>query len=89
MMEKRGHHICKMVNYEVRQKTTQETSRKVGGNVVTTPGSVEVMIYKSKNRIEGGMKDVKVAVQKIYDILKKEGRELTVSKKIIKKYNLS
>ena len=89
IMEKRGHHICKMVNYEVRQKTTQETSRKVGGNVVTTPGSVEVMIYKSKNRIEGGMKDVKVAVQKIYDILKKEGRELTVSKKIIKKYNLS
>ena len=88
MMEKRGHHICKMVNYEVRQKTAQETSRKVGGNVVTTPGSVEVMIYKSKNKIEGGMKDVKVAAQKIYDILKKEGRETTVNKKIIKKYNL-
>ncbi len=88
MMEKRGHHICKMVNYEVRQKTTQETSRKVGGNVVTTPGSVEVMIYKSKNKIEGGLKDVKVAAQKVYDILKKEGREITVSKKIIKKYNL-
>ena len=37
MMEKRGHHICKMVNYEVRQKTTHETSRKVGGNIVNTP----------------------------------------------------
>ena len=88
LMEKRGHHICKMVNYEVRQKTTQETSRKVGGNIVNTPGSVEVMIYKSKNKIEGGMKDVKVAAQKIYDILKKEGKEITVNKKIIKKYNL-
>lgn len=88
MMEKRGHHICKMVNYEVRQKTTQETSRKVGGSIVNTPGSVEVMVYKGKNKIEGGMKDVKVAAQKIYDILKKEGREMTVNKKIIKKYNL-
>jgi len=88
MMEKRGHHICKMVNYEVRQKTTQETSRKVGGSIVNTPGSVEVMIYKSKNKIEGGMKDVKVAAQKIYEILKKEGKEITVNKKIIKKYNL-
>jgi len=87
-MEKRGHHICKMVNYEVRQKTTQETSRKVGGSIVNTPGSVEVMIYKSKNKIEGGMKDVKVAAQKIYEILKKEGKEITVNKKIIKKYNL-
>ena len=88
MMEKRGHHICKMVNYEVRQKTTQETSRKVGGSIVNTPGSVEVMIYKSKNKIEGGMKDVKVAAQKIYEILKKEGKEIKVNKKIIKKYNL-
>ena len=77
-----------MVNYEVRQKTIQEKSRKVGNNIVNTPGSVEVMIYKSKNKIEGGMKDVKVAAQKIYEILKKEGKEITVSKKIIKKYNL-
>jgi len=88
MMEKRGHHICKMVNYQVRQKVTQETSRKIGGKLVTTPGSVEVMIYKTKNKIEGGMKDIKLAAQKIYDILKKEGREMTVNKKIIKKYNL-
>jgi len=76
MMEKRGHYICKMVNYEVRQKTIQETSRKVGNNIVNTPGSVEVMIYKSKNKIEGGMKDVKVAAQKIYEILKKKVKKL-------------
>ena len=88
IMEKRGHHICKMVNYQVRQKVTQETSRKVGGKLVNTPGSVEVMIYKSKTKIEGGMKDIKLAAQKIYDILKKEGKEINLDKRIIKKYNL-
>ena len=89
VMEKRGHHICKMVNYQVRQKVTQETTRKVGGKLVTSPGSVEVMIYKSKTKIEGGMKDIKLAAQKIYEILKKEGREINLDKRIIKKYNLS
>ncbi len=88
MMEKRGHHICKMVNYEVRQKVVKETSRKVGGKLVTTPGSVEVMIYKSKKKIEGDMKDVKLAAQKIYNILKKEGNSTNVDKTLIKKYNL-
>jgi len=73
-MEKRGHHICKMVNYEVRQKVTKETSRRLAGKIVKTPGSVEVMIYKSKQKVEGDMKDIKVAAQKIYDILKKEGK---------------
>ena len=34
------------------------------------------------------MTDIKLAAQKIYDILKKDGRENDVSKKIIKKYNL-
>ena len=87
-MEKRGHHICKMVTYEVRQKIAQETTKKVGGNFVKTPGSVEVMIYKSKTKIEGGMKDIKLAAQKIYEILKKEGKETNLNKKLIKKYNL-
>tara|TARA_R100001509_G_scaffold158990_1_gene124817 strand:+ start:418 stop:702 length:285 start_codon:yes stop_codon:yes gene_type:complete len=88
-MEKRGHHICKMVNYEVRQKVTQETSKRLAGKVVKTPGSVEVMIYKAKQKIEGDMKDIKVAAQKIYDILKKEGKTTNIDKKLIKKYNLS
>ena len=79
-MEKRGHHICKMVNYEVRQKITKETARRLGGKIVKTPGSVEVMIYKTKNKIEGGMKDIKLAAQKIYDILKKEGKENNVDR---------
>ena len=87
-MEKRGHHICKMVNYEVRQKVTKETSRRLAGKVVKTPGSVEVMIYKAKQKIEGDMKDIKVAAQKIYDILKKEGKTTNVNKRLIKKYNL-
>ena len=88
MMEKRGHHICRMVNYDIRQKITKETSRKVGGKLVKTPGSSEVMIYKSKEKIEGGMKDIKKAAQKIYDLLKKNENQTNVSKRLIKKYNL-
>ena len=88
IMEKRGHHICKMATYEVRQKIVKETNRKVGGKLVTTRGSVEVMIYKGKKKIEGGMKDIKLAAQKIYDILRKEERECIVDKRIIKRYNL-
>lgn len=88
MMEKRGHHICKMVNYDVRQKITKETNRKVGGNLVKTPGSSEVMIYKSKEKIEGGMKDIKQAAQKIYDLLKRDGSETYVAKRLIRKYGL-
>ena len=88
-MEKRGHHICKMVNQEVRQKITKETSKRIGGKIVKTPGDVEVMIYKTKSKLEGGMKDIKVAAQKIYDILKKEGKTTNIDKKLIKKYNLS
>ena len=47
-MEKRGHHICMMVNYDVRQRITQPTNRKLQGKVVTTPGTRDVMIYKNK-----------------------------------------
>tara|TARA_R110002020_G_C16202527_1_gene766372 strand:+ start:127 stop:411 length:285 start_codon:yes stop_codon:yes gene_type:complete len=87
-MEKRGHHICKMGNYEVRQKITRETSKRIGGKIVKTPGNVEVMIYKTKSKVEGGIKDIKVAAQKIYDILKKEGKTTNIDKRLIKKYNL-
>ena len=87
-MEKRGHHICKMVNYEVRQRTTQPTTRKFQGRVVTTPGTREVMIYKNKKKLEGGMKSIEAAAQKIYDMVKKEGNEHNISKRYIKKYKL-
>ena len=80
-MEKRGHHICKMVNYE--------TSKRVGGKIVKTPGSVEVMIYQKKNKVEGGMTDIKLAAQKVYDILKNDGKTQLVDKKLIKRYNLN
>ena len=88
-MEKRGHHMCRMAKYEVRQKITQETTRKVGGKFVKTPGSVEVMIYEKKNKIEGGMTDIGLAAQKIYDILKNEGKTQFVDKKLINRYNLT
>tara|TARA_R110000803_G_scaffold39315_7_gene84888 strand:+ start:2849 stop:3133 length:285 start_codon:yes stop_codon:yes gene_type:complete len=87
-MEVRGHHICSLTNYEVRQRIVKPTIRKVGNKEVPSSGSVEVMVYKGKKKIEGGLKDVKLAAQKIYDILKSESRESTVSKKNIKKYNL-
>ena len=63
-MEKRGHHICKLVNYEV-------------------------MIYQKKNKVEGGMTDIKLAAQKVYDILKNDGKTQLVDKKLIKRYNLN
>ena len=87
-MEKRGHHMCKMVNYEVRQKVIQESIRKIGAKMVSTPGSVEVMIYKGKDKVEGGMKDIKKAAQKIYDLLKHDNKTEYVSKKLIRKYGL-
>jgi|TARA_R110000787_G_scaffold40097_1_gene99935 hypothetical protein len=87
-MEKRGHQVCSLVDYQVRQKITPSIVRKIGGKEVPSAGTIEVMIYNGKKKIEGGMKDIKLASQKIYDILKKEGRETTVSKKNIKKYNL-
>ena len=81
--------MCRMAKYEVRQKITQETNRKVGGKLVTTPGNVEVMIYEKKNKIEGGMTDIGLAAQKIYDILKNEGKTQFVDKKLITRYNLT
>ena len=89
MMQRRGHHICQMVNYQVRQQITPPSIRKWGGNSETTPGSIEVMIYKSKKKIEGGMKSIEYAVKKVYKILKKENTTLYLSKKLIKRYNLS
>jgi hypothetical protein len=87
-MEKRGHHICKMVNYEVRQRIVQPTTRKLQGKLVTTPGTRDVMIYKNKEKLEGGITSVDKAAQKIYDILKNSNNESYVSKKLINKYNL-
>ena len=87
-MEKRGHHVCALIDYQVRQRIVKPTVRKVGGKEVTSSGSVEVMVYKGKKKIEGGLKDIKLAAQKIYDILKTEGKENTLPKRTIKKYNL-
>ena len=87
-MEKRGHHVCSLVDYQVRQRIVKPTTRKVGGKEVASSGSVDVMVYKGKEKIEGGLKDIKIAAQKIYNILKLENRGSTVPKKNIKKYNL-
>ena len=47
------------------------------------------MIYQKKNKVEGGMTDIKLAAQKVYDILKNDGKTQLVDKKLIKRYNLN
>ena len=89
-MEKRGHHICRLINYEVRQKITKPTVRKFGGGKEETlPGNVEVMIYKKKKKLKDGFKSIEKAAQECYNIVKKEGTAYCVSKKLIKRYNLT
>ena len=85
-MEKRGHHICQVGCYQVRQKVVRATINDRKG--ATTPGSSEVSLFKCKNKLEGNIKTVQIAVQKAYDMLKEKGKETTVSKKIIKKYGI-
>ena len=89
-MEKRGHHICQVGPYQVRQKVTRATESKYQGELKTNPGSTEVSIYKSKNKIEGNLTSVTAAAQKIIEMLKSEGKDISnVSKRVIQKYNLS
>ena len=57
-MEKRGHHICRVGTYEVRQKVTQATKNRFQGKIRTTPGSSEVSIYKSKKKIESNIAEI-------------------------------
>jgi len=89
-MEKRGHHICQVGPYQIRQKVTRATESKYQGQMRTTPGSTEVSIYKSKNKIESNFSSVAVAAQKIIEMLKSEGKDISnISKRVIQKYNLS
>ena len=89
-MEKRGHHICQVGQYQIRQKVTQATKNRFQGKIRTTPGSSEVSIYKSKKKIESNFPSVSVAAQKIIEMLKSEGKDISnISKRVIKKYNLS
>ena len=71
-MEKRGHHICQVGPYQIRQKVTRATESKYQGQMRTTPGSTEVSIYKSKKKIESNFPSVSVAAQKIIEMLKSE-----------------
>ena len=84
-MEKRGHHICQVGTYQVRQKVIKAIEDKMK----TKPGSTEVSNYKCKKKIEGNLTSVSAAAQRVIDILKEEGKDIsTISKKVIKKYSL-
>ena len=85
-MEKRGHHICQVGDYQVRQKVVKATINERKGT--KTPGSTEVFLFKSKKKLEGNVKTVQIAAQKAYDMLKEEGKQTIVSKKVIKKYGI-
>jgi len=87
-MEKRGHHICQVGDYQVRQKVIKAVDKRYQGKWTTTPGSTEVYLFKGKKKLEGNIKTVQVAVQKAYDMLKEDGKEMIVSKKVIKKYGV-
>ena len=85
-MEKRGHHICQVGAYSVRQKVIKAIEDKMK----TKPGSTEVSIYKGKKKIEGDLTSVSVAAQKAIDMIRADGKDLSnISKKVIRKYSLT
>lgn len=87
-MDRKGHLMCKIGYLEVRQKITLGQESKSMGKTVRTKGSTEVMIYHSKKLMQKGLKDIGLAAQKAFEILKSEGKENLVCKKTIQKYGL-
>jgi hypothetical protein len=87
-MDRKGHLMCKVGYLEVRQKITMGQETKSMGKTVRTKGSTEVMIYHSKKLVQKGFKDISVAVQKAFEILKSEGKENLVCKQTINRYGL-
>ena len=77
-MEKRGHHICRVGGYEIRQRITNATQK--------SGGSSEITIYKGKKLIEGKLPSVIVAAQSAYDMQKKNGTTPILAKKIVTNY---
>ena len=88
IMDSRGHHICRIGAYEIRQQIIRPRTIRQRGTEKKTSGSSEIFIYRSKKKIEGKLTSVIFAAQKAYDMLKTEGKELNVSKKVIAKYNI-
>lgn len=87
-MGRKGHLMCKIGYLEVRQQITLGQDAKSIGKTVRTKGNTEVMIYHSKKLIQKKFKNISLAAQKAFEILKNEGKENLVSKKIIKRYGL-
>ena len=80
VMEKRGHHICRVGAYEIRQRMTAATKKR--------GGSSEISIYKGKKVIEGKLPSVIVAAQTAYDMQKRDGGSSPISKKVVAKYKI-
>ena len=85
-----GDYVCKVGNYDIRH--TIEQPKKVKnfkGEIIKTAGSVVAGVYSGSELVKGGFNDHSKAVEYIWRRLKNNKKHEMVSKKIIKKYNLT
>jgi len=85
-----GSYVCKVGEYDVRHKVVQpKVSRNFKGEKIQTPGSVTAGVYHGRDLLKGGFNDHTKAIKYIWEQLKKDGIHYSVSKRVIKKYNLN
>jgi len=85
-----GEYVCKVGDYDIRHKIVQPKKIKnFKGDIVKTPGSVVAGVYFGSDLVKGEFNDHSKAVEYIWRRLKNNKKHEMVSKKIIKKYNLT
>ena len=85
-----GDYVCKVGDYDIRHKIIQpKTTKNYKGDIVKTPGSVVAGVYSGSDLVKGNFNDHLKAIEYIWRRLKNNKKHETVSKKIIKKYNLT
>jgi len=84
-----GSYVCKVGKYDIRHKIVQpKTGKNNRGEIITSTGSVTASVYLGRELFKGGFNDHSKAIQHIWNKLKRDGVENTVSNRVIKKYNL-
>ena len=85
-----GEYVCKVGDYDIRHKIVQPKKIKnFKGDIVKTPGSVVAGVYFGSDLVKCEFNDHSKAVEYIWRRLKNNKKHEMVSKKIIKKYNLT
>jgi len=85
-----GSYVCKVGEYDIRHKIIQpKISKNFKGEKIKTEGSVRAGIYLGRDLFKGGFNDHSKAIKYIWKKIKKDGIQGNVSKRVIKKYNLS